>query len=83
MDAQIDRDAIAALENAGLPDGSPLQRFPSLQAAGRGAVSNPGVRFKSCSAAAFDDGWETLFQDVGELPRLDTTLTPQLEPVGY
>ena len=75
MDGQIDRDAIIAMENATLPDAEPAQRFPSSQAAGRGAVSNPGVRFESHTAFAFDDGWETLSQDVGELPRLDTTLT--------
>ncbi|WP_428489783.1 PA0069 family radical SAM protein [Rhodopila sp.] len=75
MDSQIDRDAIIAMENATLPDEEPTQRFPSRQAAGRGAVSNPGVRFESHTASAFDDGWETLSQDVGELPRLDTTLT--------
>jgi DNA repair photolyase len=75
MDGQIDREAIAAMENAGLPDAVADQRFPSRQAAGRGAVSNPGVRFDSHAAFPFDDGWETLAQDVGELPRLDTTLT--------
>jgi hypothetical protein len=75
MEAQIDRDAIAAMDIAGLPDGGPIQRFPSRQAAGRGAVSNPGVRFDAHAASPFDDGWETLSQDVGELPRLDTTLT--------
>jgi DNA repair photolyase len=75
MDVQIDRDAIAAMDGAGLPDGAPVQRFPSRQAAGRGAVSNPGVRFEGHAASPFDDGWATLSQDVGELPRLDTTLT--------
>ncbi|MDB5402062.1 MAG: hypothetical protein QOD93_1862 [Acetobacteraceae bacterium] len=74
MDAQVDQDAIAALNNAGLPDDVPLQRFPTRQTAGRGAVSNPGVRFDARAASPFDDGWETLSQDVGELPRLDTTL---------
>jgi DNA repair photolyase len=75
MEAQVDRDAIAAMDNADLPDGAPVQRFPSRQAAGRGAVSNPDVRFDSRAASPFDDGWETLSQDIGELPRLDTTLT--------
>lgn len=75
MDGQIDREAIAAMANAARPDAGPTQRFPSRQAAGRGAVSNPGVRFDSHAAVPFDDGWETLSQDVGELPRLDTTLT--------
>jgi DNA repair photolyase len=32
------------------------------------------VRFDAHGASPFDDGWETLSQDVGELPRLDTTL---------
>src|ERR1700733_6682308 len=74
MEAQIDRDAIAAMDNAGLPEDGPIQRFPSRQAAGRGAVSNPNVRFDARAASPFDDGWETLSQDIGELPRLDTTL---------
>ena len=71
----IDRDAIAAMDQAGLPDGEAIARLPSRQAAGRGAVSNPGVRFDTRAASPFDDGWETLSQDVGELPRLETTLT--------
>ena len=75
MEAPIDRDAIAALDNAGLPDPWPLQRFPSEQAAGRGAVSNPVIRFDSRSNSPFDDGWDTLSHDIGELPRLATTLT--------
>ena len=75
MEAQIDRDAIAAMDNADLPDAPPVQRFPSRQVAGRGAVTNPGVRFDTHAGSPFDDGWETLSQDVGELPRLDTTLT--------
>ena len=75
MEAQTDRDAIAAMDMAGLPDDAPSQRFPSLRAAGRGAVSNPKVRFDSHAASPFDDGWDTLTHDVGDLPRLDTTLT--------
>ncbi len=74
-DRQIDRDAIAAMDRAGLADAVPAQAYPSRQAAGRGAVSNPGVRFEARDATPFDDGWDTLAQDVGELPRLDTTLT--------
>jgi DNA repair photolyase len=75
MEAQIDRDAVAAMDKAGLPDDAPIERFRSLQAAGRGAVSNPAVRFDAHAGSPFDDGWATLSQDVGELPRLDTTLT--------
>jgi DNA repair photolyase len=74
MEARIDQEALAAMNNADLPDDAPVERFPSRRAAGRGAVSNPGVRFDALSATPFDDGWETLTQDVGDLPRLDTTL---------
>jgi len=75
MDTHIDRDALAAFEYAGMPDADPDLPMPSLRAAGRGAVSNPGVRFDSQNATAFDDGWETLSVDMGPLPRLETTLT--------
>jgi DNA repair photolyase len=74
MDTHIDRDAIAAMNLGGLPEAPPTQHYPSRQAAGRGAVSNPHVRFDSLDSAPFDDGWDTLTHDVGELPRLDTTL---------
>jgi DNA repair photolyase len=74
MEAQIDRDAVAAMDIAGMQDDAPTQRFPSRQTAGRGAVSNPKVRFDVHGDAPFDDGWDTLSQDVGDLPRLDTTL---------
>ncbi len=75
MEAHIDRDAIAAMDSTSLPDAWPAERFPSSQAAGRGAVSNPHVRFESLGASPFDDGWDTLTHDLGDLPRLDTTLT--------
>ena len=53
--------------------------MPPQGRAGRGAVTNPGVRFEAQERVAFDDGWATLAQEVGdlhvgELPRLDTTL---------
>lgn len=51
-------------------------RFPFLQKGvalkGRGAVSNPDVRFESTTREAFDDGWATLTEDI---PPLRTTLT--------
>ena len=75
MELQIDRDAIAAMDLAGVPEPEPIHRVRSLEAAGRGAVSNPGVRFESAVIAPFDDGWDSLANDIGELPRLDTTLT--------
>ena len=74
MQTTIDRDAVAAFENAGLPDPETTRSMPPPQAAGRGAVTNPGVRFELQTAFPFDDGWETLTQDIGDLPRLDTSL---------
>jgi hypothetical protein len=58
------------MDKAGLQDGPPKQ-FP----AGRGAVSNSNVRFDTHGASPFNDGWEALSQNVGEFPRLETTLT--------
>ncbi len=74
MQTTIDRDAVAAFEKAGLPDPGAARPMPGKQTAGRGAVSNPGVRFDAHAAFPFDDGWETLTQDIGDLPRLDTSL---------
>jgi len=42
---------------------------------GRGAVSNPQVRFDAATAEPFDDGWDTLACDFTNLPPLPTTLT--------
>ena len=49
--------------------------MPSLARKGRGAVTNPPVRFDSQVISPFDDGWETLGAEFGELPKLTTTLT--------
>jgi DNA repair photolyase len=46
-------------------------RFPMAQK-GRGAASNPAVRFERTASEAFDDGWGTLTE---EIPPLATTLT--------
>ncbi len=40
---------------------------------GRGAVSNPAVRYETTAREAFDDGWGTL-ADLADLPPLPTTL---------
>ncbi len=73
--SDIDHAALAALEQAGLPDPEPQAAMPSMQHRGRGAVTNPPVRFDARAASPFDDGWETLTQDFGELPKLATSLT--------
>jgi DNA repair photolyase len=75
MDIEIDHDAVEALNRAGLPELEPEVRMPRARGAGRGAIGNPAVRFDAQSSAAFDDGWSTLTCDIGDLPRLDTTLT--------
>lgn len=72
---EIDHAAIAAMELAGLPDEAPAIRVPSMQHHGRGAVTNPPVRFEQRAASPFDDGWETLTADFGDLPKLPTSLT--------
>ena len=70
-----DADAINALDRAGMPDPEPVAAMPSLARSGRGAVSNPAVRFDARVASPFDDGWDTLTGEFAELPRLATTLT--------
>jgi DNA repair photolyase len=74
MDTHIDRDAIAAFAMSGLPDDAPEPRLPPMLKAGRGATCNPAVRFDRHTASAFDDGWASLSMEVGDLPRVDTTL---------
>ena len=49
--------------------------MPSLARKGRGAVTNPPVRFDRQVISPFDDGWDTLNAEFGELPKLTTTLT--------
>ena len=71
----IDRAAIAALELGGLPDPEPVVAMPSGARHGRGSVTNPPVRFEQRVASPFDDGWETLTADFGDLPKLATSLT--------
>jgi DNA repair photolyase len=70
-----DADALAALDRAGMPEPAPVAKLPSLARRGRGATLNPPVRFDQQSSHPFDDGWETLTSEFGELPRLATTLT--------
>jgi DNA repair photolyase len=59
-----------------MPDGSIHDASALLPGArkGRGATTNPAIRFDRHSTAAFDDGWDTLEDDAAELPPLATTL---------
>ncbi|ONG48943.1 radical SAM protein [Pseudoroseomonas deserti] len=61
-----------------MPDGSIRADASSLLEGarkGRGATSNPAVRFDRLALEAFDDGWQTLEEAFAELPPLATTLT--------
>ncbi|WBV43568.1 PA0069 family radical SAM protein [Pseudoroseomonas cervicalis] len=61
-----------------MPDGSIRAAASALLEGarkGRGATSNPAVRFDRLALEAFDDGWQTLEEAFGELPPLPTTLT--------
>lgn len=78
LQREVDLDAVAALDQAGLPDGDPAP-LPNRGAAargalGRGAVTNPAVRYFPTGTSPFDDGWDTLGQDSDALPRLETSL---------
>ena len=72
--AEPDKDAIAALDRAGQADPMPAFRAPPGQRRGRGAVTNPAVRFETKIASPFDDGWDTLTEEIEEPPPLATTL---------
>jgi DNA repair photolyase len=48
--------------------------MPSLARKGRGAVTNPPVRFESTRTERLDDGWGTLAAEFADLPPLPTEL---------
>jgi DNA repair photolyase len=58
-----------------MPDGllHPASTIMPGARKGRGAISNPAVRFENTAREAFDDGWESL-ADLSDLPPLPTTL---------
>src|SRR5690348_8668455 len=75
MRTHIDHDDVAVLEKAGAPGAARTVH----KVAGRGAVTNPAVRFDTRVTSPFDDGWDTLAQELGtpelgDLPRLDTSV---------
>ena len=72
---ELDSEAIAAFKASDLPDATAPVATPRLARSGRGATLNPKVRFDRQETSPFDDGWETLTSEFGELPRLPTTLT--------
>ena len=70
----LDPDALAALDQAGVPDAEPAGLAPSLARHGRGATTNPAVRYDRQRAEPFEDGWTPL-DAFPDLPPLPTTLT--------
>jgi DNA repair photolyase len=72
--AEADKDAIAALDQAGLPEPAPEARMPPGARHGRGAVTNPAVRFEPSVVSPFDDGWDTLNGVLEEPAKLATSL---------
>ncbi len=47
---------------------------PSLARSGRGATTNPGIRFETRTTIPCDDGWGSLEDCFAELPPLETVL---------
>ena len=70
-----DAEALAAMEMAGEPEPPPVAAMPRPARHGRGATTNPPVRFDRLAGSPFDDGWDTLTGEFGDLPKLATTLT--------
>jgi len=56
-----------------MPDGLSVSVESLAPRKGRGAVTNPPIRFESTAREAFDDGWGSL-ADFSDLPPLPTTL---------
>ena len=59
-----------------MPEGSFHDASALLPGArkGRGAITNPAIRFDRHNTVAFDDGWDTLEDEAADLPPLATTL---------
>lgn len=70
---ELDRDAVAASSLAGLPDRPVEGAIRSLARPGRGAVTNPALRYATSHTEAFEDGWAFLADDEAP-PPLRTTL---------
>lgn len=70
---EADPEALAALARAGEPEPEAEAKQRSLARHGRGAVTNPGVRYDRHLTEPVDDGWAFL-TDLDEPPPLRTTL---------
>ena len=72
---ELDQEALGALSLAGLPDPPVDGAVRSLARPGRGAVTNPALRYACSHTEAFEDGWAFL-TDTDAPPPLRTTLHP-------
>ena len=71
----LDLEALAAFDQAELSDPEPPGNERSLIRHGRGATTNPAVRYDRHIAESFEDGWAHPSAEPAELPPLPTTLT--------
>lgn len=70
----LDMEALAAFELAGAPEAEPAKQR-SLARRGRGAATNPTIRYDRHRAEPFEDGWAPPGAELTDLPPLPTTLT--------
>ncbi len=70
----LDQDAIEALAWSSMPDLEPVETRRPLARRGRGATTNPAVRYDRHTAEPFEDGWASLGAELADLPPLPTTL---------
>ncbi len=71
----LDLDALAAFDQAELSEAEPTEGERSMVRRGRGATTNPAVRYDRHIAASVEDGWAQPSAELAELPPLPTTLT--------
>ena len=74
LSRSLDLDAIAALAEADAVEPELGDALRSLARRGRGAVTNPAVRYDRLVTAPVEDGW-TRVEDLADLPPLPTVLT--------
>jgi len=71
----LDPEALASLALGGLAEDAPSEQIRSLARPGRGAVTNPSVRYDRQNASPFDDGWAEFGAGLAGLPPLPTLPT--------
>ncbi len=71
----LDQDALAAFAQSEAAEPQTDEPQRSLARHGRGATTNPAVRYDRHTAEAFEDGWAPIGADLADLPPLPTVLT--------